>query len=533
MQNKITIKFLDLVFNFLLYLKFYKLIKVIKYFLRVNNLKSIKLYFTYSKIYLSQNKLIIAEIILRKYLQTYEIDCLAESYMGLIKLYLGETSYSKSIIYKLDKLNFKNLIFNLLKTEYFFFIRKIGIFKYYAKKCLNVSNKFNYLYEKLVIIAIEENDFKGAEYYANKLIKFKKFFPNAMLFLSYINLYKGNIILGKELITKLICKFPKFFKGYYLFTSLSLHKKYPKLKKIILNNDETLSKLDQDKIGVLFSKAKIFKDEKNYVLCAEYLIKANQLKLKYFPSNYNFLINQSIFFQLNFVSSQKDLININKKNTLNKVDYIFIVGLPRSGSTLLEKILSANKNIISIGESSEFEKYFLSWYKNKDNFNYPSLSNKVILDKNLFNFKYTGYICELLPTARVIHCVRNPMDNIFSLYSSNLLENNFSSSLEDSSKFLLHQKQMMDFYKNIYRDKIFTVNYEDVVLNSKKCILKLINWLGFDWSDDYLNHQKIKSTCTSASFIQVRKSIYNSSVDQWKNYEKLLKPAAMILKKQI
>lgn len=532
MQNKITIKFLNLIFNSLLYFKYYRLIKVIKYFIKLNNQRYRKLYFTYSKIYQSQNKFIIAEIFLRKYLLIHHNDCLAESHMGLIKLYLGETTYSKSIIHKLDKLNFQNLIFNLLKAEYYFLIRKIDIFKYYAKKCLSVSNKFNYLYEKLVIIALEEKDLRGAEYYANKLLKFRKFSPNAMLFLSYINLYKGNIIYGKELITNLISKYPEFYNGYYLFTSLSLHNKYPKLKNIILNNDESLLKLDKTKISVLFSKAKIFKDQNNYSLCSEYLRKANQLKLKYFPSNYNFLVEQSIFFHLNFVSSQKDLINITKNNALNKVDYIFIVGLPRSGSTLLEKILSANKNIISIGESSEFEKYFLSWFKNKNNFNYPSLRNKVILDKNLFNFKYTGYICELIPTARVIHCVRNPMDNIFSLYNSNLLENNFSSSLEDSSKFLLHQKQVMDFYKKIYKDKIFTVNYEEVVLNSRNHILKLINWLGFDWSNDYLNHQKIKSTCTTASFIQVRKSIYNSSVDQWKNYEKLLKPAITILNKR-
>ena len=535
MLKKISIKFLNLIFSFLLYFKAYKSIKVLKFILKAINFKSRKLYFIYAKMYLKERKYIIAKLFLKKYLLNFQNDFLAKSYLGITQLSLGNLSDCKSIIDELDKIKYANLIFNLLKAEYYFFVKEIKFFKNNAEKCLSVSNKFNYLYEKLITNSIKEGDLKNAEYYAERLKKDKKFLCSAILHLSYINLYKGNTALGKKYITNLISKFPNYYQGYYLFVSLSLHIKYPKLKNLILNNDEILSKLDKNKISVLFARSRIYKDEKNYYLSSKYLRMANNLKLKYFPSNYKFLIQQSTYILLNFKSFNKDQVNVQNKISSSKIEYIFIVGLPRCGSTLLEKILSVNKNIISIGESSRFEGRLLSWLNDKKSkeFQYPPNGKKIILDKNLYNFKYVGYICKLLPNARIIHCVRNPLDNILSLYYSNLAENSFSSSIEDSSYFLLHQRQVMEFYKQIFQDKIYTINYEDIVFNSKNTLIELINWLEIMWSDDYLQHQKIKTICKTASYIQVRSSIYNTSVNQSKNYKNILKPAIKILNQNI
>ena len=533
--NKISIKFLNLIFLFLLYLKSYKSIKILKFLLKAKNYKSSKLYFFYAKMYLRERKYIIAEIFFKKYLLNYQNDFLAKSYLGITQLSLGNSSECKNIIDELDKINYENLIFNLLKAEYYFFVKEMKFFKINAEKCLSASKKFNYLYEKLITNSLNEGDLKNAEYYAKTLKKDKKFLCSAILHLAYISLYKGNTDLGKKYITNLISKFPNYYKGYYLFVSLSLHIKYPKLKNLILNNNKILSKLDKNKISVLFARSRIYKDEKNYYLSSKYLKMANNLKLKYFPSNYKFLIQQSTYLLLNFKSFYKDQVNVQNKICSSKIEYIFIVGLPRCGSTLLEKILSVNKNIMSIGESTKFEERLLSWLKDKKSkeFHYRPKGKKIILDKNLYNFKYVGYICKLLPSARIIHCVRNPLDNILSLYYSNLAENSFSSSIEDSSNFLLHQRKVMEFYKKLFQEKIFTINYEDIVFNSKNILLELINWLEIEWSDNYLQHQKIKSICETASYIQVRSSIYNTSVNQSKNYKNLLKPAIKILNQNI
>ena len=485
--------------------------------------------------YLRERKYIIAEIFLKKYLFSFQNDFLAKSYLGIIQFTLGKVSDCKRIIDELDNIRYENLRFNLLKAEYYFSLEEINLFKINAEKCLSVSNKFNFLYEKLISNSLKERDLNNAEYYAKRLKKDKKFFSNAILQLSYINLYKGNIPLAKEYITNLISKFPNFYQGYFLFVSLSLHKKHPKIKNFILNNNEILSKLNKEKISVLFARSKIYKDEKNYYLSAKYLRMANNLKLKYFPSNYNFLIEQSAYILLNFKFFYKDQVNVQKKITSSKIEYIFIVGLPRCGSTLLEKILSVNRTITSIGESPEFEGQLLNWLNDEKSkeFQYRSSGKKIILDKNLYNFKYVGYICKLLPTARIIHCVRNPLDNILSLYYSNLKENNFSSSIEDSSNFLLHQRNVMQFYKKIFKDKIYTINYEDIVFNSKNSLIELINWLEFEWIDGYLQHQKLQSICNTASCVQVRSPIYNTSVNQSRHYKNILKPAIKILNQGI
>ena len=153
---------------------------------------------------------------------------------------------------------------------------------------------------------------------------------------------------------------------------------------------------------------------------------------------------------------------------------------------------------------------------------------KIFTDKNLFNFFYCPIIYELFPNARIIHCTRNPLDNILSIYRTNFLNQSFSSSLNDISDLYLYHLKLMKEYKSKFGSIIYSYDHEKVVQNSKETIQDLINWLDWEWSGKYLSPQKSQRSVFTASSAQVRKKINPNSSGRWKKYEDLLEPISKL-----
>ena len=151
---------------------------------------------------------------------------------------------------------------------------------------------------------------------------------------------------------------------------------------------------------------------------------------------------------------------------------------------------------------------------------------KFFTDKNLFNFLYCPVIYNYFPNARIIHCIRNPLDNILSIYRTNFLNQSFSSSLKDITDLYLYHSKLMDEYKSRFGSMIFSYDHDMVVRNPRETIKELINWLEWEWSDKYLSPQKNNRSVFTASSAQVRKKINSNSSGYWKKYENLLKPVS-------
>ena len=216
---------------------------------------------------------------------------------------------------------------------------------------------------------------------------------------------------------------------------------------------------------------------------------------------------------------------------------LFIVGMPRSGSTLLENIISVKDNVMDLGEVSYLEQSlnqisdikniftsYISKIRDKKN-------NNVFTDKNLFNFLYCPIICNFFPRARIIHCMRNPLDNILSIYRTNFLKQNFSSSIIDITDLYIYQHELMNHYQKLYGEVIYSYNYDELVKNPSTEIPKIINWLGWKWNDNFLNPHTSKRNVFTASSAQVRNEINKKGVGNWTKYEEILKPSIEILKK--
>ncbi len=285
----------------------------------------------------------------------------------------------------------------------------------------------------------------------------------------------------------------------------------------------------KEKIYFCYSKANIYHFKKDYKKSAYFLQIANDEKLKIQPSDVKRKLNTGEYYR----NLKVDNLKIEKKVDSNQ--YLFIVGMPRCGSTLLESILSLNPEVKDLGEVTFLEESLnqtidLSEVKNSyaEKVMFINSKKKIFTDKNLFNFLYCPIIYKLFPDARIIHCTRNPLDNILSIYRTNFLNQSFSSSLKDITDLYLYHLELMHEYKSKYGSMIYNYDHDKVVQNPRETIKNLINWLDWEWSEKYLSPQKSKRSVFTASSAQVRKKINAHSSGYWKNYEDFLKPVSEI-----
>lgn len=236
---------------------------------------------------------------------------------------------------------------------------------------------------------------------------------------------------------------------------------------------------------------------------------------------------------------------------------VFIVGMPRSGSTLLEQILAAHPQIGGIGESvmmGEIAKRlqippldggrmvqvvgalsgeisqraagdYLAYMRGRIG---PDARRGV--DKFLHNFERLGLIAKLFPKAHVIHALRDPMDTCVSCYLSPLPSGHgYTQDLGQLGRYYRTHLDLMAHWKTVLPLRIKTIRYEEVVADPEGQARAMIDFLGLDWDPACLQFQDTKNAARTLSTWQVRQPIYSTSVQRWKRYDAFLGP----LKKEL
>ena len=352
----------------------------------------------------------------------------------------------------------------------------------------------------------------------------------------------GNILRAKNKLKEaelcycraIICN-PDFIKPYYNLSTLTSTDENKIWETKLFSESFQKNKSKNDRFIIFFARANILHKRKNYKESAKYLELANKLKILIRPSNSASLIKNS---KLLLIESSKANLKLTKEKKYPQS--IFIVGMPRSGSTLTESIISMNSKVFPLGEINTLERSFKEWKKNKEKIDLSDLYlqkiNKIKSDittnKYLYNYQYAGIISTQIPNSKIIHCYRNPLDNILSIYRTNFAKDNeYSSSLIDCAIIYLDHKQIMKEYKKRFPENIYDLNYDLLVKNPDKEIKSLINWLGWKWNKAYLKPHLSKRSVFTASDVQIRSKINSKSIGGWKNYKEMLKPAMEIITK--
>ena len=403
------------------------------------------------------------------------------------------------------------------------------------RKAIELNPRHSEAYYNLGNLLTDVDKLKEAESSYRKAIKLNCNYVKAHYNLGHLLSNVGKLHEAELSYHKVIELNPNHTNAYYSISLLKYSEENKKWKNQLFSKDFLNDKSQDDQIKIYYARANILHREKNYIESAKFLELANQLKLILQPSNSDNLIKKSKALLIESIKEK-----VNQKEYSNSQESIFIVGMPRSGSTLLESILSMNSSVDDLGESEILEQSYLDYKTNNDDLNiaerywgkiknYKKKSNKTT-NKNLYNYMYAGIIASRIPNSKIIHCYRNPLDNILSIYRTNFKQGNqYSSSLVDCANVYLNQVEIMSEYKNRFRSKIYDLNYDSLVRYPKKEIKSLISWLGWEWSNTYLSPHLNRRTVYSASRVQVRSPINSKSIGGWKNYKDMLKPSIEVI----
>ena len=336
--------------------------------------------------------------------------------------------------------------------------------EFVTRKSIEINPDFPEAYSNLGTILKGMGKLKEAELATRKAIEI-----NPDYALAYSNL--GNILknLGKLKEAELsICKAieikPYLASAYFSLSTLEYSIESKVWENQLFSEKILKTTSNKDKISIYFARGNILHKQKKYQESSKYYSLANKIKLVIKPSQFEERIKKSKILLFETEKLEINSKEINKKECKSDPESIFIVGMPRSGSTLIESILSMNSEVFDLGEINIFEESYL---KKRQNYKESSLfeiylkklsgfTNKfsVTTNKWLYNYQYR-YNLDHIPNARIIHCYRNPLDNILSIYRANFESGNeYSSSLFDCARIYLDQEEIMSKYKRRFRSNI-------------------------------------------------------------------------------
>ncbi|HQX33070.1 MAG TPA: sulfotransferase [Dokdonella sp.] len=226
---------------------------------------------------------------------------------------------------------------------------------------------------------------------------------------------------------------------------------------------------------------------------------------------------------------------------------VFIVGLPRSGTTLVDRILSSHTQISSRGETSDLAMALVGMagavgskaelVERSTQLDFAALGQRYCahlaadggarqIDKTPINFLYLGLIAAALPDARIIHVRRNPMDVGYAMYKTLFrMAYPFSYDLDDLARYGLAYDRLMQHWRSVLpAGRMFELDYEALVADQAGISRRLVEWIGMPWQDQCLAFENNASPSLTASAAQVRQPMYSSSVGLWKRYASELAP---------
>ena len=458
---------------------------------------------------------------------------LGNTYGQLADFSKAEESYRQAISLKP---NFPEAYYNL--GTIFKKNLKLEEAEKYYKQAITLKPDFAYAYNNLGIVLEELRKFSESEMCFKKAIKLTPNFAEA-----YYN-YGNNL----EQQGKLKDAQVNFEKAIIINPALArAHRQLSSIKKFDIYDDQyhLLQKIYLDKnisddqlCHINFSLAKIYEDLENFEKAFKHFEEGNKIQKKFL--NYNIKTDIELFNQikLSFQKIKKNIPSIKR----NKSDLtpIFIIGMPRSGTTLVEQIISSHSKVSGLGElpfvsqiglkianglleyNSETVLKFKNAYLEKiKNFSDKSL---IITDKMPQNFLYIGLIATSFPEAKILQIKRDKAAVCWANYKQwfKSKDLSYSYSINDIIKYYELYEDLMNFWKKLFNNRIYEVNYESLTVNHEDEIKKLIKYLDLDWEDGCLSPEKNKRAITTASNKQIRNKIFKGSSQKWKNYKPFL-----------
>ena len=454
--------------------------------------------------------------------------------------------YEKGI--KIDS-NFAEIYNNMgilfYKNKYSGNAKKIEDF---YKRSISLNENISEPHSNLGNLYKSQNKYVEAKKCYKKAIEINPKFSFALLNLASLYLSLGNIDGAKKTLEEAIRISPNMIEAHRALSRIIFytdnHEHLIELKKLYNDIDVKNTK---NRMLLAFSLGKAFWDTKDFDKSFKYYYEANNICRK---SVSFFLDKEKLFFEEIKNSFTKKIFNKYHNAGCLDLDPIFIVGMPRSGTTLIEQIISNHPKVFGADEVEFIPmlirknfggKNLLLYFNEIVKFEKANLKNigeeygrlmkelsdnsERTTDKLPTNFLSVGFIKLILPKSKIIHCHRNSKDNCVSIFKHHFTSGkvNFAYDMNEIVQYYNLYKDLMDYWNNLLPGHVYNIKYENLINNTETEIRNLLKNCDLEWNDQCLKFYNNKRVIKTASDIQARNKIYNSSIDSWKRYEKHLK----------
>lgn len=385
-----------------------------------------------------------------------------------------------------------------------------------------------------------------------KAIALKPDFAVANNNLGIAYLRTGDPKLASKFFENAITITPGYATAHHNLSGVKVYKEKDKQVSLIesLLIENNLSQ--KERIYLNFALAKAYEDLGNHEELFKHLNEGNRIRKKEMSNSIADSEEHNELIKLFFNSNNINNIKLTYRDSL-PIRPIFIVGMPRSGTSLVEQIISSHHGVYGAGEVNNFhniimpiiEKHAVNENYNLKNDEFALIrkqysnslerfyaNEKVITDKWILNFKTIGFILSAFPESKIVHLKRDARATCWSIYKHYFSDegNRWAYDYQDLARFYKSYVGLMDYWHNLFPGKIYDISYEDLTSNQEKETRNLLKYCDLDWDENCLNFYTNTRAVKTASAVQVRNKMYQGSSDVWRQYSEHLKPLLDALK---
>jgi len=491
-----------------------------------------------------------AEDAFKKVLVEDENNIDALRFMGILAFKSGNHDIAEAMLTRALKLDPTYSLVWANLAQVFSVTGQLDKAKKSFKNILNMEPKNGLIWAEYGTVLTKLANYKEGRDAYLKALEFKPDSPRVHLSLGHVYKTMGEIGNSIDSYKNTILQNKLSGEAYWSLANL---KTYSFSENEIKNMEETLEgdMSDIERSQMHFALGKAYEVKKDFEKSFKNYFEGNKVKkglIKYSSDD----TTDNTRRILNFFKKE-NIHNLSKSSTNDK-DPIFVLGMPRSGSTLVDQIISSHSKVDGTQELPNIIKIASELNTNGQN-TYPEVlkdlddmmltklgkeymsetawardSAPFFIDKMPNNFIHIGLIKTILPNAKIIDTRRDPMDTCFSCFKQFFARGQlFTYSLEDLGNYYTDYIRAMNHWHNVYGKDIYTVHYNNVINETEDTIRRLLDYCELPFEKECLEFHKSSRPVKTPSAEQVRQPIYKSGLNYWKNYEKHLLPLKKII----
>lgn len=380
--------------------------------------------------------------------------------------------------------------------------------------------------------------------------------PNVDLFqanLASCSVFLGKIDEAKVIYESLLQRFPNHQRNHYQLSRLAKARDDKHISQMLANLPPSPGKPERN-IFMYFAIAKELEDLGRWEEAFAYYKKGGDAVCSVAKHD----VNQDIALIDKVIANcTSEWIEQPVPSYQGSKQPLFVVGLPRTGTTLCERIISNHSQVETLGETLFFQMVLKQHSGVQDNqdmtlemldrlvdanyqaiaedyvarVSYRLLGNPFFIDKLPFNVLYLGHFAKAFPKAKIVYLHRHPMDACFAMYKQVFTwAYKYSYSLDDLGRYYVAFDRLMAHWRKALGDRLIVVNYEDLVSNTDRETHELLDKLGLPFEQACIDFDTNSAPSTTASSVQVREKAHNKSVNKWRKFESQLSPLSNCLK---